>query len=144
VPAGRAAPVRVGAYLHKRRSLPVVHPASRLEQAQQAVASVAADWQRQGGAPQDVMVWLDGDAEVCIWVNGGGTIPSAWGDAHELVVSVADYLQAELCEAGARPHAWPVCPEHGVGLHAALEGEAVWWCRPGGHAIAAIGSLPER
>ena len=37
---------------------------------------------------------------------------------------------------------WPVCPDHGYGLHAtARNGSAVWWCRVRAHAVGHIGEL---
>lgn len=36
--------------------------------------------------------------------------------------------------------AWPVCSVHSMGVHAKIhDGVAVWWCRPGGHVVKAIG-----
>jgi len=37
---------------------------------------------------------------------------------------------------------WPECRKHSVGLHPEVrDGHAVWWCRPGQHAVAAIGRM---
>lgn len=117
--------------------------AARLLVAQQAVALVLADWTQQGAAAPDVTLWLDAADDVCIWVNGGGTTPSAFGDDRDqLTLSVSDYLQAELMEVEAAHRVWPTCPLHGAGLHPRpSEIGPAWWCVPGAHAVAAIGSL---
>ena len=57
------------------------------------------------------------------------------------VVAVADQVQSALSESSWR--VWPVCPDHGLGVHS-LErsGVAVWWCAAdGGHAVARVGTL---
>ena len=37
---------------------------------------------------------------------------------------------------------WPKCLDHDAGLDAVVHDErAVWWCRFGSHAVAAIGEL---
>ena len=118
--------------------------ASKLGLAQEAVALSLDDWAAQGGTEQDVTVWLNADSDVCIRVNGGGTIPSASGeDDEQLQASVADHLQSELMEAEAAYRVWPTCPTHGVGLHAqVVDARAGWWCRTGEHLVGHIGSLP--
>lgn len=118
--------------------------ARTLALAQEAVALSLDDWAAQGGTEQDITVWLNADSDVCIWVNGGGTIPSAAGeDAEQLKASVADYLQSELMEAEVAFRVWPTCPTHAVGLHAQVtDTRAGWWCRPGEHLVGRIGSLP--
>ena len=118
-----------------------VDDATRLGVAQMAAGDVLADWVGQGGSAEDVQVWLDATSEVCIWVNGGGTTPSAWGDAPaELAVSVADHLHAELVDAAQL--VLPLCPVHGCGLHPALVQErATWCCSVGEHSVGVLGSL---
>ena len=118
--------------------------ATKLAVVQEAVAQYLDDWAAQGGTAQDIDVWLNADSEVCIWVNGGGTIPSASGeDAERLKASVADYLQSELMEAEVAYRILPTCPTHAVGLHAQVtDTRAGWWCRTGEHLVAHIGSLP--
>jgi hypothetical protein len=120
-----------------------VDAAARLTTSREAVALVEKDWSRQGGSQQRVTVWLNADDEVCIWVNGGGTTPSADGGTRvDLVVSVADYLQTELMEVDSY-RVWPLSDEHRVGLHArAQAAEGAWWCQAGQHVVATIGSLP--
>ena len=117
--------------------------ASRLEAARGAVALALADWEQQGAPPPVVSVGLGIDGGVDIGVNGGGTFPSASGeDRAALVVSVANYLQAELMEWGTPNRVWPTCPQHSFGLHARLVDRVpAWSCSTGGHVVASIGSL---
>ena len=116
--------------------------ATRLDAAQTAAADLLADWHRHGGPAAEVRVWLDDVGQVCIWVNGGGHTPSAWGAAPaDLVVSVADYLHGELMDAARR--VLPTCPAHGCGLHPSLSPSGpAWSCRAGAHVVGLLGSLP--
>jgi hypothetical protein len=60
----------------------------------------------------------------------------------EATREIADYLQGEIMEDSAVWAAWPTCPEHHNGLHAQVHDDAaVWYCRTGNHAVAAIGHL---
>lgn len=58
----------------------------------------------------------------------------------ESTAEVADNLQDHIVE---EIHAaWPVCPAHDRGLYAQVDrGDAVWYCRSGGHAVSKIGEL---
>lgn len=41
------------------------------------------------------------------------------------------------------PRVWPLCPVHHLGVHTERhDGVLVWWCRPGAHAVARLGSFP--
>ncbi|WP_182902977.1 hypothetical protein [Microbispora sp. H10830] len=69
-----------------------------------------------------------------IWLSSGR-------DAGVALVEIADAVQNDIME-----HiwgVWPTCPEHRLGLHAALvEGTPVWQCAGTGlHTAAAIGDL---
>lgn len=80
------------------------------------------------------------DGAVRISVDRGFSTPSTTGhpwEESQVLVEVASYLQSEIRRA------WPTCPAHGWGLHPTIsaDGRAVWWCRPEGHAVSAIGSL---
>jgi hypothetical protein len=58
----------------------------------------------------------------------------------EAVAEVGDYLQEYIMEDLMM--VWPVCGVHSVGAHSEVhDGAAVWWCRTGSHAVAAVGSL---
>jgi hypothetical protein len=60
-------------------------------------------------------------------------------DDQAIVCEIADHIQEDLCERYAL---WPVCARHDAGLHAEVhDGAAVWWCRLGNHAVAAVGAL---
>jgi hypothetical protein len=53
---------------------------------------------------------------------------------------VSDFMQGEVVEDLWR--GWPVCPDHvGTVLAQVTNNVAVWFCRSGGHAVAAIGRL---
>ncbi|MFE7215428.1 hypothetical protein ACFU93_37020 [Streptomyces sp. NPDC057611] len=53
----------------------------------------------------------------------------------EIVADVGRGGQAHVAEA--RGKLWPVCPEHGRGLHAAATGgRAGWWCLATDHLVA--------
>lgn len=113
----------------------------RLEVARTAVEAVLADWLRHGGQQYEVQVWLDADDEVCVWVDGGGTTPSAGGDTPvELAASVADHLHAELMEQAHR--VLPLCPDHECGLHpTATDHGPAWRCAVGRHIVGHVGTL---
>ncbi|WP_432929465.1 hypothetical protein ACQPZZ_05195 [Microbispora sp. CA-135349] len=77
----------------------------------------------------------------CGGCGGPHVWPSSGRDAGVALVEIADAVQDVVME-----HiwgVWPTCPEHRLGLHAALvEGTAVWQCAgtvP--HTAAAIGDL---
>ncbi|MEV6734217.1 hypothetical protein [Streptomyces sp. NPDC051364] len=49
-----------------------------------------------------------------------------------VLAEVADAIQTYLADRYGR--LWPLCPEHGTGLHAIThEGEALWWCKAKDH-----------
>jgi len=63
----------------------------------------------------------------------------------EAFAEVADYFQEQLDQHRLLGSIWPVCSEHDVGLHAEVhDGQAVWWCRLGDHAVATVGALDAR
>jgi hypothetical protein len=71
--------------------------------------------------------------------TSGGVFPPDGSDPVSALVAVADDAQDAVMHTiwGA----WPVCPAHGLGVHAReLNGTAVWWCEgAGGHVAAVIG-----
>jgi hypothetical protein len=83
----------------------------------------------------EVDVWMGNSIRISI--DGGFQAPSMWEvEEAAAVAEVADYFQDQFGEC------WPVCRDHNAGLHAEVrDGQAVWWCRPGKHAIAVIGEL---
>lgn len=59
----------------------------------------------------------------------------------DLTAGLADVVQGEVMDQYVTRF-WPSCSTHGRGLHAEVRGgEAVWWCRGGGHAFSSIGQL---
>jgi hypothetical protein len=78
---------------------------------------------------------------VRVAVDGSFTTPSVteWANP-EALADLAGYLQEHVAEALWR--AWPVCPEHDMGLWPEVHGDAaVWWCRYRGHPAAPVGQL---
>ena len=68
------------------------------------------------------------------------TTPLSGTNREDVVVEVADFIQDEVIEDLHSP--WPLCPDHKTGTYAqVVEGTAVWYCRFGSHAVAAIGRL---
>ena len=117
--------------------------------ANDAAAAVVNDLHRTSTLRPKVLVDdYDGNG-VRIWINDGYTAPSMWElERPEAFVEVADYFQEQLDLADFLQEfeqargCWPLCAEHGLGLHAEVhDGTAVWWCRLGGHAVAPIGEL---
>jgi len=97
-----------------------------------------------GTARLVVPEWSGRNAFVETWDghhgSGGGIFPDSGRDPALALAAVADDAQDAVMEAiwGA----WPVCPAHQLGVHAAERaGAAVWWCTgSGGHAVAPIGA----
>jgi hypothetical protein len=108
--------------------------------ANDAVNAVLADLHRTTAFRPvvEVDVWME--SSVRISIDGGFTAPSMLeGERPQAFVEVADYLQEQMDQ---ELRCWPVCWQHDVGLHPEVRGgAALWWCRLGGHAIAAIGEL---
>ncbi|MGK5683781.1 hypothetical protein [Actinoplanes sp. URMC 104] len=70
-----------------------------------------------------------------------GVFPASGADPVSALVAVAEDAQDAVMHA--LWSAWPVCPTHGLGVHARVhEGVAVWWCA--GHVVAPIGRWPGR
>jgi hypothetical protein len=64
-----------------------------------------------------------------------GGCPAAAGYA------MAEHVQESLMERDWK--VWPVCPRHGRGVHARLDGFNAYWCCTalGGHIVTRIGEL---
>lgn len=114
--------------------------------AEEAVAMVLADIHRTTELrPQiEVDVWME--SSIRISIDGAFTVPSMWEvEQPEAFAEVADYFQEHLDQHPILGSIWPVCSEHDVGLHGEVhDGLAVWWCRPGDHAVATVGALDTR
>lgn len=66
-----------------------------------------------------------------------GGLPG-WIPAGRLLAELAEAAQETVVEC--RWEVWPLCPAHGIGLHAADPG--VWRCAAdGGHRVAPVGGL---
>ena len=73
---------------------------------------------------------------------GGHILPGVSDDPTMALTSLAIMIQESLLERTWR--VWPVCPRHGLGVHASeRDGSAVWWCAgDDGHILAPVGELP--
>ncbi|MCU7822029.1 hypothetical protein [Kitasatospora sp. DSM 101779] len=91
---------------------------------------------QQGWYPPSAGVVLAGGR-----LHGGGLPVSAGSDPATAAAAVAAHVQESLLERDRRVQ--PLCPDHGLGLHAVRHcGAAVWWCAAGGgHPAAEIGRL---
>ncbi|MEU4107975.1 hypothetical protein [Streptomyces sp. NPDC027717] len=61
-------------------------------------------------------------------------------DAADIAEAAQETIQAVLWQV------WPVCPEHGTGVHSGVGADErdVWWCRAGGgHELCAVGELAQ-
>lgn len=114
-----------------------------LKLARRCVDTVLADLDRTSGVCPVIEVDIFESRWVRITVDGSYTQPSMEAiDEARALAEVADYLQEQLVWHPSLGSVWPVCGTHEAGLHAGVhEGTAVWWCRRGGHAVAAIGAL---
>ncbi|MEW1910862.1 hypothetical protein AB0442_20810 [Kitasatospora sp. NPDC085895] len=120
----------------------------RLETLRRALEPVLRDLPGAGGPGARLVVqdaWYPPSAGVVLAdgrLHGGGLPVCAGGDPVTAVAAVAAHVQESLMERDRR--ALPLCPDHGLGLHAVRHSDAaVWWCAAdGGHPAAAIGRLP--
>ncbi|MEU8821197.1 hypothetical protein [Actinoplanes sp. NPDC048796] len=91
---------------------------------------------------------LTGNAYAASWDGHTGTaqgvFPRSGADPVSALVAVAEDTQDAIMHTIWA--AWPVCPEHHLGVHAEDHHEsAVWWCTgAGGHAVAPIGDWRAR
>jgi hypothetical protein len=70
------------------------------------------------------------DREVNCWV------------VEDAVRSIGELIQDYIMERESKT--WPVCPQHGFGLHLDnVQGQVVWRCRPQDHAVRVVYSAPE-
>jgi hypothetical protein len=112
-----------------------------------ALEIVKADL-RACGLPDTVsLLGWEGSRHVCVdaWAansTGGGIYPEAGEDPITALVEVADDAQDAVMHS--MWGAWPLCPEHGLGVHAQEhDGAAVWWCGAGdGHVAGRVGHWP--
>jgi hypothetical protein len=55
----------------------------------------------------------------------------------DAVQSIGELVQEFIMERESK--AWPVCPEHGFGLHLDnVQGQVVWHCRPQNHVVRVV------
>lgn len=91
--------------------------------------------------PDDVYVVLANGE----W-HGNRLFPESADDAAQALAVVADAAQETVTERLWQ--AWPVCAEHGVGMHPRdVDGQLSWWCAgersrlSSAHVRAAVGAL---
>jgi hypothetical protein len=112
-----------------------------IERTRQNLTVVLADIERTTELRPDIIV-DDYEGTIRVSVDGSYQTPSVteWTNP-EALAELADYLQDQLTEEPWR--AWPVCPEHHLGLYTEVhDHRAVWWCRSGDHPVAPVGALP--
>ncbi len=112
--------------------------------AERALAPVIADLERACDIPASIWIATESGYPT-IWVSNGrssGYAGTPMDENPEVAkAEMADYVQGQLMDQDIERF-WPSCLEHGRGLHAEVrEGAAVWFCRGGEHAVAAIGHL---
>jgi hypothetical protein len=110
-----------------------------------ALRCVQDDLDRTSERPYRVE-WVARDGVLWVSLNSRGpwmTNDSSFDDPREdnPCAAVADAVQEAIAELDWV--VWPLCPNHGVGLHAAEFGDrAHWHCGiADGHVVSAIGSL---
>jgi hypothetical protein len=116
--------------------------AVQLDSAREAVALVGSDIVASTSlAPPSWEFRIEDAGSVRVaYFSHFATTPLIGINREDVVVEVADFIQDEVIEDLHSP--WPVCPDHETGTYAQIvDGEAVWYCRFGGHAVAAIGQL---
>ncbi|GII77472.1 hypothetical protein Sru01_24540 [Sphaerisporangium rufum] len=119
---------------------------------EQALTVVARDLEAAGIAGTLRLVIPDWDDSGQAWVefqgvhHGNGIRLSAGSDPRWALASVAGATQEVVMETIWR--VWPVCAEHGLGLHVEPADEVadegvVWRCAgAGAHVVAPVGELP--
>ncbi len=122
----------------------------RLETLRAALRIVARDLPTRGieGEPEIEILedWFPVGAGVRLAngerLNWGGPIlPNMCDDPTMALTGLAILIQESLLEWTRQ--VWPVCPQHGLGVHGSQrDGQAVWWCAgDGGHILAPVGEL---
>jgi hypothetical protein len=65
-----------------------------------------------------------------------GRVVESW-IAPDAVWEIGDIVQEEIMERAFET--WPVCDQHGFGLHLEMvDGRVVWWCRPRSHVVRVV------
>ncbi|MFF9520831.1 hypothetical protein ACF1DV_02460 [Streptomyces achromogenes] len=104
---GELPPADFGALLHARR----------VRLTERALDILAEHGTRNGGRVDGLRPWVEDTGEA--FPLGMATVGDELVDAftwQEIVICVVRGVQAHVAEA--REERWPVCPEHGRGLHA--------------------------
>ncbi|SNT37530.1 hypothetical protein SAMN05216276_103782 [Streptosporangium subroseum] len=118
---------------------------------EQALAVVERDVRTAGVTGDLRLVIPDWDTEFGqAWVefrggcHGQGIRPSFGSRFEGALEIVADAVQEVVMETIWT--AWPVCPEHRLGMHVdCARGHAIWVCRASrSHTVALVGELPAR
>lgn len=108
--------------------------------AQHAVDSLAAAAHRQTGQQVTVPVPVRVDAPTAYEPAGRvrvGDEPVHGIDTPEIVVEAAEGFQCLLADRDRV--VWPLCPDHGSGLHPSRSGSAsVWFCPTADHAVGPV------
>jgi hypothetical protein len=110
--------------------------------AQEAVALVARDISMTTNADPPPFEYRDEGGSIRLAFLGQYAMTPISGLTQAgFTVEVADFMQGEVMED--LHGAWPLCRDHGVGLHPSLSSQrAAWMCRTGAHVVAEIGQLP--
>ena len=107
--------------------------------AHEAIDAVVADLHRTTSYRPSVRFEMMRDSPTVV-INDGYTSPSMmeWGRL-ESIAEIAGYFQEQLADDIGN---WPVCRAHDAGTYARVRDDHVaWWCRPGNHDLAHVGSL---
>ncbi|MFH9663459.1 hypothetical protein ACH4NF_34930 [Streptomyces sp. NPDC017248] len=125
---GELPPAAFGALLHARR----------VRLTERALDLLAEHDARDAGPVEIPRPWVEDPGEA--FPLGMATVGGELVDSFTwqgIVICVARGVQAYVAEA--REELWPVCPDHGRGLHAApAQGRAAWWCLATDHVVAWI------
>jgi hypothetical protein len=109
--------------------------------ARHAVTLIRADLHRTTQLDPNIEVRSLDDGVTAVTYNGNYQTPALFAIRNpEATCEVADNLRDHIVEDLWSP--WPSCPKHGSVLEPRpVDGEAVWYCHAGSHAVSAIGEL---
>ena len=116
----------------------------QLALAAQAVVLIIADLRRTTQLNPDIAVRSLDDGVTAVTYNGNYQAPALLAIRNpEATCEVADNLRDHIVEDLWSP--WPACAVHDSVLDPRpMDGDAVWFCRAGMHAVSLIGALPSR
>jgi hypothetical protein len=109
--------------------------------AEHALTLIAADLRRTTRLDPNLEVRSLDDDVTAVTYNGNYRAPALFAIRDpEVTCEVADNLRDHIVKDLSS--SWPTCPTHGSVLDPRpVDGEAVWYCRAGTHAVSAIGAL---